>query len=399
MTPARGEYEFPFSRVPSGAHSATERGLESEAMVQTTEERLEQLAAGERGGVPALPLTLTGEFCASSLPYHRWSALVTERALPHTAHFDWPSDAGLERIRDVALSTTRSHHGEQAFVDLGGALLYVAFGRGGVEGIAAAHERHELDRAEEWLREHVPEVEPAGQQRVSIEFWSQGRRGPYSVHRSIDVPCWSEIDANYPREVRAGLAVLADGNWRPSAGGRLLLWHGVPGTGKTHALRALAWEWRDWCATHYITDPEEFFGSSEYMLDVLTNEEGAEDDTWRLLVLEDTGELLTSDAKARTGQGLSRFLNVVDGLIGQGLRVVVLVTTNEALGSLHPAAARPGRCAASIEFVAFPPVEAREWLAAHDGAALPAGAETLADLYARLSGVVVKPRAPIGFRI
>ena len=44
--------------------------------------------------------------------------------------------------------------------------------------------------------------------------------------------------------------------------------------------------------------------------------EGSE--AWRLLVLEDTGELLTPDAKTVIGQGLSRFLNVVDGLIGQG---------------------------------------------------------------------------------
>ena len=115
------------------------------------------------------------------------------------------------------------------------------------------------------------------------------------------------------------------------------------------------------------------------MLDVLTSgqeddaDDGEErDERWRLLVLEDTGELLTADAKARTGQGLSRFLNVVDGLIGQGLRIVVLVTTNEPLGSLHPAAARPGRCAASVEFVPFPAGEAREWLAAHGSGDVPA---------------------------
>jgi FMN phosphatase YigB (HAD superfamily) len=368
-------------------------------MVQTTEERLDPLVENESRGVPEQSLTLTSEFCAPSLPYHRWSALVAERGLAHSAHYEWPTEAGLDAIRDRALATTRTHRGEHAFFDLGGTLLYVSLSYGGVEAIAAARDRGELDRAEKWLRRHVPKVAPEESQRVSIEFWSQGRNGPYSVHRSIDVPRWSEIDANYPHEVRAELARLVDDNWRPSAGGRLLLWHGVPGTGKTHALRALAWEWRAWCGTHYITDPEEFFGSSEYMLDVLTNGEDDDDDKWRLLVLEDTGELLTSDAKARTGQGLSRFLNVVDGLIGQGLRVVVLVTTNEAVGSLHPAAARPGRCAASVEFVAFPPAEAREWLAAHDHEAAPSRAETLADLYARLAGVVVKTRAPVGFRM
>src|ERR671934_2338409 len=107
---------------------------------------------------------------------------------------------------------------------------------------------------------------------------------------------------------------------------------------------------------------------------------------WRLLVLEDTGELLTPDAKSIIGQGLSRFLNVVDGLIGQGLRVLVLVTTNEEIRGLHPAVARPGRCAANIDFVALAPDEARAWLAAHgveDGAA---ESRILASLYAQLEG-------------
>ena len=115
---------------------------------------------------------------------------------------------------------------------------------------------------------------------------------------------------------------------------------------------ALAWEWRDWCEFHYIVDPDSFFGEhADYLMSVLTqpgyaempdprmmrftamsggfmpmgngggDEEGEGSKAWRLLVLEDTGELLTPDAKAVIGQGLSRFLNVVDGLIGQGLRV------------------------------------------------------------------------------
>ncbi|HYX89225.1 MAG TPA: hypothetical protein VE753_07635 [Gaiellaceae bacterium] len=107
---------------------------------------------------------------------------------------------------------------------------------------------------------------------------------------------------------------------------------------------------------------------------------------WRLLVLEDTGELLRPDAKSIIGQGLSRFLNVVDGLIGQGLRVLVLVTTNERIESLHPAVARPDRCAANIEFDPLTQEEARAWLERH---ALPADASApriLSSLYAQLEG-------------
>jgi hypothetical protein len=368
-------------------------------MVQTTEDVHDQLVADERRGVPPLPLTLTEELWIDALPYHRWSALVAERALPHSAFFEWSSEKDFADVRREALATSRTERTEHGFVDLVDALLYVSYSRGHVSGRAAAHELEGLARAEAWLRARIPEVEPNDELRVSIEFWTHARRGPYSVHRTIDVPAWCEIEGNYPREVRIALASLVDSDWRPPAGGRLLLWHGSPGTGKTHALRALAWQWRNWCAMHYITDPEVFFGSSEYMLDVLTDGEDDDEERWRLLVLEDTGELLTSDAKERTGQGLSRFLNVVDGLIGQGLRVLVLVTTNETLGSLHPAAARPGRCLARVEFVAFPPEEAREWLAARGCEAKPAAAETLADLYARLSGAVVTARPAIGFRI
>jgi hypothetical protein len=119
---------------------------------------------------------------------------------------------------------------------------------------------------------------------------------------------------------------------------------------------------------------------------------------WRLLVLEDTGELLTPDAKSVIGQGLSRFLNVVDGLIGQGLRVLVLVTTNEEIKALHPAVARPGRAAANIEFAPLSRDEAAAWLERHEVVAGTQRESTLATLYAVLEGrSPEEPATSIGF--
>jgi hypothetical protein len=118
----------------------------------------------------------------------------------------------------------------------------------------------------------------------------------------------------------------------------------------------------------------------------------------RLLILEDTGELLALDAKIRTGQGLSRLLNVVDGLIGQGLRFLVLVTTNETLGSLHPAVSRPGRCLAEIEFTPFPPSEADAWLESH-GRLGDGSARTLASLFGHGDGPEKPEKHPLGFSI
>jgi hypothetical protein len=241
--------------------------------------------------------------------------------------------------------------------------------------------------------------------------------------RSIAVPSWKEITGNYSATTKSGLERLMEG-FQPAHGGQLILWHGVAGTGKTFGLRALAWEWKDWCDFHYIVDPDAFFGEhANYLMSVLLQPEymdfsmpsrygfiaggamrvaegagdveleGDDDDgeqggakPWRVLILEDTGELLAADARVTAGQGLSRFLNVVDGLIGQGLRVLVLVTTNEPIRKLHPAVARPGRCAANVEFGQLTKDEAQSWLAEHGLGSEGAGAATLASLYARLEG-------------
>ena len=177
--------------------------------------------------------------------------------------------------------------------------------------------------------------------------------------------------------------------------GQLILWQGEPGTGKSWALRALASEWASWCEFHYITDPDSFFvDDPSYMVNVLLSDsydvierdsgdvyqEQPELSKWRVLILEDTGELLSMNAKEKYGQGLSRLLNVVDGMIGQGLRVLALVTTNDELGTLHPAVTRPGRCASQIEFAPMTPEEVSAWTGGETSDAL-----TIAELYARKS--------------
>jgi ATP-dependent 26S proteasome regulatory subunit len=94
---------------------------------------------------------------------------------------------------------------------------------------------------------------------------------------------------------------------------------------------------------------------------------------------------------------LSRLLNVVDGLIGQGLRVLVLVTTNEPIRALHPAVARPGRCAANIEFDPLSADEASAWLKAHGQEQPSEIPMPLAELFAALEGRSVDSMPPTGF--
>ncbi len=252
----------------------------------------------------------------------------------------------------------------------------------------------------EWLLELLPPAKyEAGD--IALDFWMQAPHGPQSITRRITTPKWSSIRENYSRAAREGVEVLLHPDFRPSAGGQLLLWHGEPGTGKTYAIRAMLNSWERWCGAIYVTDPEEFFGHAAYMLHVLLG--SVSDQTrWRLVVIEDAGELLATDARDRTGQGLSRLLNVSDGIIGQGLRVIFLITTNEELGALHPAVSRPGRCLSELKFDKLSSSETGEWLRARgvDGE-IPDQRMSIAEAYAFLEqGSRLnrgRPRLPVGF--
>ena len=330
----------------------------------------------------------------------------------------WPRQGGCEGVRDLGEVLCYDH-------DLRDTTVVIKCDHVVYEFIARSHHLTVLasattldaattaldDAQSRWPNDIVA----AETQEIPVKFWFNSGRGPQSWTRNILVPTWEEIAGNYPKAD----AVHSLVQWQAppaEASGKLMLWFGKPGVGKTYAVRCLGWEWRDWCSLEYITDPDAFFGDASYMMQALI--QGMDDDAlddddlptskpagYRMLICEDVGELMVADAKQRTGQALSRLLNLSEGLIGQGMNLIVLLTTNEELTSLHPAVRRPGRSLMNLDFPTFTHEGATRWLGAR-GENLPTDRSstnpTLADLYAVINHHDVEQKvrqlSTVGFR-
>jgi hypothetical protein len=223
-------------------------------------------------------------------------------------------------------------------------------------------------------------VEPDG---VWVDFVYLTANGVMRSTEYIRCPKWADILENYPSDVSDEIGKLIN-NDAPWYRGRLAIWSGDPGTGKTYAIRALMMKWREMFDFVVVTDPERFANEPDYYyrvasesfdshraVDIEVCTEGV-NPTIRapykkrtLFILEDAADLVLTQSRERHFDKFGKLLNMTDGLFGQGREDLFLLTFNERAEDVDPAFLRPGRCVARTEFTLFERDAATKWLIDH----------------------------------
>jgi hypothetical protein len=243
---------------------------------------------------------------------------------------------------------------------------------------------------------------------IWVSFAHLGQRGVEETTQFLRCPAWDEIQGNYPVATQKSVEKLLALR-EPWKHGRIVIWHGPPGTGKTFAIRALMKAWKDRFSYLVINDPENLAGmpgyyyqvasdSSErpsrirrrahfHRADVEDDEQRPDEPLHRLFILEDSADLILQESRSIHFDKVGKLLNMTDGLFGQGREDLFLITFNEEVTRIDPAFLRPGRCVARVEFGRFAPSDASAWLRSRgkEGGSRKE-AMTLAELYGRLNG-------------
>lgn len=328
--------------------------------------------------------------------------------------------SGTIAIESSAVSGYSTYEGLMLFSDAMVCVSVYKNEQATIEVISDSNEHHA--EVIKWFDDAFAAFKNVESDKIRLTMcYNDSMHGVTMSTKDIDCPSWESVKENYT--LSKDIEHLIGLN-NPYEAGKLIFWFGFPGTGKTYAIRALMREWRSKTKFVYVIDPEAFFSVPSYLMNTIqrltTNVEyGGEDDddgdgdgedgedrknkkkkNSVLIIIEDGLDILLAETRKRNAGAMGRLLNITEGILGQGINLIVLVTTNEPIKEIDPAYTREGRCLQLLEFPLFDVKTAKEWGTKHGFEVKTKDPVSLAKLYALRSNNPVnlsQIRDTIGF--
>lgn len=234
---------------------------------------------------------------------------------------------------------------------------------------------------------HVPQVN-SKENKISIIVQTQGGLTTKSYDIKIDnidisshygdffVPVYNKVVDSLNKEDSKGL----------------VLFHGVPGSGKTSVIKHIAKN-----LTKQVIFIPPYLGESlcsPGFIPFLMERRNS------VLIIEDAERIIADRNNSRGSEGVSNILNITDGILGDCLNIQIIATFNTSRDKIDQALLRKGRLIAEHEFNKLSVAESNRLLSHLGKDHVTQSEMTLADIYniEETSFRKEEKRSPIGFK-